>query len=164
MTASAQESLFRAWLAAHAAIPRKISRVYAPGDHDDLHQAMLVQLWRSLPRFNGQCAATTWIYRVCLNTALTWRRDEARRTRWLASEPASDVPATAPDGENTERIARLYAAIHQLAAADRTLVLLLLDQLPYSEIAEITGLTPNAVGARLTRARARLAQLIEQIP
>ena len=164
MIASAQESLFRDWLTAHAAIPRKISRVYAPGDHDDLHQAMLVQLWRSLPRFNGQCAATTWIYRVCLNTALTWRRDEARRTRWLASEVAPDVPTAAADGAGSERIARLYAAIHQLPPADRTLVLLLLDQLPYSEIAEITGLTPNAVGARLTRARTRLAELIEQIP
>ena len=58
-----------------------ICRVYAPDDdaRKDLHQDMLVQLWRSLPSFAGQSMPGTWLYRVALNTALAQRRRTAAR-------------------------------------------------------------------------------------
>ena len=44
---------------------------------------------------------------------------------------------------------------------DRTLVLMMLDELTYREIAEVTGLTENHVGVALTRARKRILELMK---
>lgn len=158
------KALFTAWLAEHRGIVVKVARSFAPApaDASDLQQEMLLQLWTSLSSFAGQAKPSTWIYRVCLNTALTWRRGTVRRENRL--EHHSDLAAfTAPAGSPAEQAAagemlgQLYAAIHALPMFDRALVLLALDGLAYREIAEITGLTENHVGVSLTRARKRLA-------
>lgn len=163
-------ALFRAWLAEHRGILVKVSRSFAPAAADaaDLQQEMLLQLWTSLASYAGEAKASTWIYRVCLNTALTWRRGKARRERHL--EPDADV-ARLPAGAaspaelagDEEMLTELYAAIHALPMFDRALVLLALDGLAYREIAEITGLTENHVGVSLTRARQRLAERLKGV-
>jgi RNA polymerase sigma-70 factor (ECF subfamily) len=166
----AQEPLFRAWLEAHRGIIVKVTRSFAPtpADAADLQQELLLQLWISTSSFAGQAKPSTWIYRVCLNTALTWRRGAARRERRI--EPGADiahviVDAASPADRVGERelLEKLYAAIHALRDFDRALVLLLLDGLAYREIAEITGLTENHVGVALTRARKRLAELLKGV-
>jgi RNA polymerase sigma-70 factor (ECF subfamily) len=60
-------------------------------------------------------------------------------------------------------IERLYAAIRIMPGLERALVLLMLDDLSYREMAEITGLTENQVGVGLTRARKRLAGLMKGV-
>jgi RNA polymerase sigma-70 factor (ECF subfamily) len=163
-------SLFRAWLEEHRGIVVKVSRSFAPAAADaaDLQQEMLLQLWTSLSSYAGEAKASTWIYRICLNTALTWRRGKSRRERHL--EPDADV-AHLPTGAaspaeragDEEMLAELYAAIHALPMFDRALILLALDGLAYREIAEITGLTENHVGVSLTRARQRLAERLKGV-
>ena len=68
-----REALFTGWLQEHCGIVHKIVRAYArePADQADLHQEILLQLWRSLPAFRDEAKPSTWIYRVSLNTALT---------------------------------------------------------------------------------------------
>ena len=170
MTSCAAETEVRytGWLRDHRGILLKVARSFAAGaaDQDELYQEMMLQLWRSLPRFQGQAKASTWIYRVCLNTAQTWRRTEQRRSYLagpLPAEPACERPTPGAVQEQTETIAALYAAIRSLPAADRSLVLLLLDGLSYREISEITGLTENHVGVALTRARKKLADLMKEV-
>ena len=165
-----RESLFQAWLQEHRGIVVKVTRSFAPlaVDAADLEQEMLLQLWTSLSSYAGQAKPSTWIYRVCLNTALTWRRGTARRERRI--EPEADLarlPAgTACPAEragDAELLDQLYAAIHALPMFDRALMLLALDGLAYREIAEITGLTENHVGVSLTRARQRLGELMKGV-
>jgi len=169
-TLAEREALFRAWWQEHRGIVVKVARSFAPADADaaDLQQELLLQLWLSLPTFAGQAKASTWIYRVCLNTALTWRRGNRRRERRL--DPAADVmrmpSADATPADRTadrEMLEKLYASIRLMSDFDRALVLLALDGLAYREIAEITGLTENHVGVALTRARRRLAALMKGV-
>jgi RNA polymerase sigma-70 factor (ECF subfamily) len=165
-----QTPLFQAWLAEHRGIVVKVARSFAPvaADADDLQQEMLLQLWTSLSSYAGQAKPSTWIYRVCLNTALTWRRGTARRERRI--EPGADLAriptetVTPADRAGDEEILdKLYTAIHALPMFDRALMLLALDGLAYREIAEITGLTENHVGVSLTRARQRLAEQMKGV-
>ena len=165
-----QASRFKAWLEEHRGILVKVTRSFAPGPADaaDLRQEILLQLWTSLPSYAGQAKPSTWIYRVCLNTALTWRRGTARRESRL--ERGTDVEALAAGSASPadqagdgEVLDQLYAAIHALPMFDRALMLLALDGLAYREIAEITGLTENHVGVSLTRARQRLAVLMKGV-
>lgn len=164
------ETIFTGWLREHRGILFKVARSFAaePVTQGELVQEMMLQLWRSLPRFRAEAKASTWIYRVCLNTAHTWQRGEARQNR--RTQPLVDVPeiacaAPSPTAaqENAEALAALYAAVRVLPTAERSLVLLLLDGLTYREISEITGLTENHVGVALTRARKKLAEAMKEV-
>jgi len=166
----AQESLFQAWLEEHRGIFVKVSRSYAHSETEtgELQQEMLFQLWISLPRYAGQAKPSTWIYRVCLNTALTWRRGTQRRERRI--EPEADISLLAADAANPAESAghrdlldQLYAALQAMPLSERALVLLMLDGLAYREMAEVTGLTENHVGVALTRARKHLALLLKGV-
>jgi RNA polymerase sigma-70 factor (ECF subfamily) len=161
---------FQSWLEEHRGIVVKVARSFAPGPADaaDLQQEMLLQVWTSLASYAGQAKPSTWIYRVCLNTALTWRRGTARREARIESgfDPtvlAAEAASPAEQTGDREMLEKLYTAIHALPMFDRALVLLALDGLAYREIAEITGLTENHVGVSLTRARKRLAELMKGV-
>lgn len=161
---------FQSWLEEHRGIVVRVSRSFAPGAADaaDLQQEMLLQLWTSLSSYAGQAKPSTWIYRVCLNTALTWRRGTVRRESRIDPEAdpsvlAGEITSPAEQTGDREMLEKLYTAIHALPASDRALVLLALDGLAYREIADITGLTENHVGVALTRARKRLAEKLKDI-
>src|SRR5512133_1662340 len=78
---NSQQEMFRSWLEKHGGLVMRVARSYGATEEDreDLSQEILIQLWRSLPRFEGRAAESTWVYRVALNTALAWRRSETRR-------------------------------------------------------------------------------------
>jgi RNA polymerase sigma-70 factor (ECF subfamily) len=167
---AAHESLFQSWLDDHRGIFVKVARSFT---HDgtevaELQQEMMFQLWISLPRFAGQAKPSTWIYRVCLNTAMTWRRGAQRRERHI--EPETDITRLAADAAtpaeaagHQDMLEQLYAALQSMPGSERALVLLMLDGLAYREIAEVTGLTENHVGVALTRARKHLAALLKGV-
>lgn len=165
-----RDALFIDWTEAHRGIFFKIARAYAnePADQADLVQDMLVQLWRSLANFRAQCQPSTWIYRVCLNTALTWRRGERTR-RERVIDGADMSLAVAPDPrpghtqEELELLTRLYAAVRELPQVERTLIVLSLDGLSYREIGEISGITENHVGVALNRARRKLSEMMKEV-
>ncbi len=143
---------------------------FAPSTSDlaDLRQEVLLQLWLSLRSYGGQCRPSTWIYRVCLNTALAWRRKSGRRDRQRddatdVTESAASAAGPAERAADRELLEKLYAAIRSLPEFDRALVLLMLDGVSYREMAEITGITETHVGVALTRARKRLATLMKGI-
>jgi RNA polymerase sigma-70 factor (ECF subfamily) len=167
-SAAQNEKRYTDWLRDYRGILLKVARSFAAvaADQDELFQEMMLQLWRSLPRFQAQAKPSTWVYRVCLNTAQTWRRTEQRR-QYLAgplpSESASDAPSPGVAHEQAETLAALYTAVRALPPADRALVLLLLDGQSYREISEITGLTENHVGVALTRARKKLAEAMKEV-
>lgn len=167
---SSTETRFAAWLAQHGAIVRRLSRVYATdaADQQDLAQEMLIQLWRSLPSFREHSRESTWIYRVCLNTAMTWKRAWQRRRALLASDmpaPGEDTcPRAGPHEvhERSQQLEALLAAMRELPATDRSLLALALEGMEHREIGDILGMTANHVGVALLRARRRLGALLEE--
>jgi len=158
------ESQFRQWLEEHAGLLMKVVRSFAdgPADSEDLLQEILLQVWLSMPGFRADAKATTWLYRVALNTALAWKRKETRHRNRRRDFPlaldVADPSVTANDTrEEREAVDRLYEAIHSLVPADRALVLLYLDGLCYSEMAEVIGISESNVGVRLNRIKKCLA-------
>ena len=170
MSADEQAALFRAWVEQYAGLMGRVARVYAVTEVDcqDLVQEVLFQIWRSIPRFEGKASASTWIYRVALNTALAWQRKDRRRKDHFSA--LDEVPETAvavigsADGvREPEIVEQLYAAIRQLPKAEAALVLLYLDDLSYREMAEVLGISESNVGVKLNRARKALAELMREV-
>jgi RNA polymerase sigma-70 factor (ECF subfamily) len=159
------ETLFKTWLQEHGGAVLKVARAYTlnPEDCQDLIQEILFQVWRSLPQFDGRSNASTWAYRVALNTALGWhRKDCRRRERQQPLLEVENFPAAETDAPQCEIVEQLYRAIHQLPKADAALVLLFLDDLSYREMAEILGITESNVGVKLNRAKKALADLMKE--
>jgi RNA polymerase sigma factor (sigma-70 family) len=158
---------FAAWTREHIAILHRVVHAFATGeDRHDLMQEVLLALWRAAPAFLGASAPSTFVYRVAHNAALLWHRSERKHRRrvaiageidWMTRPEAgrgrSDTPA---------RLELLYTTLRSLPPIDRSLIILSLDGLGYREIAEIHGLSQSNVGARLTRLRQRLTELMNQ--
>ena len=163
------ESLFKTWLTRYGGAVLSIARAYTltAEDCQDLVQEILLQVWRSVPRFQGRASASTWVYRVALNTALDWQRKERRRQALKHSMIEVESLAVAGlDEENQaaerEIVERLYAAIRQLPKTDAALVLLYLDDLSYRQIADVLGISESNVGVKLNRAKKALGVLIKE--
>lgn len=70
------EADFLSALESNISILIKIARVYAYTTHDrkDLINDIILELWKSYPKFKGDSKISTWIYRVSLNVALNVKR------------------------------------------------------------------------------------------
>src|SRR5687767_1971030 len=127
-----QEAFLRE-LEAHKGILFKVARVYGatPEDRQDLMQEIAVQLWRSHSGFDGRSAFSTWMYRVALNVAISWRRARKdERVTDSLDEPLVDAAAieeaAARDVPPHLRIF-LAQVLEGLGDLDRALVLLYLE-------------------------------------
>src|SRR5690606_9517432 len=130
-------------------IAHRICGVYF-SDHDerkDVIQEMMYQLWKSYPGFTGRSKFSTWMYRVCLNTALTYGRKLGKTKKEPLAPYHQQIPEEIPAKE--ESIEELYQAISSLSPLNRAIVLLYLEDLGYEEIAHITGLSKSNVSVRL---------------
>ncbi len=164
-----QEKLFRAWFEKHKNLIFRVVNTYAvlPEDQDDLFQDVLLQLWSSIPNFQGEAKETTWIYRVALNTALVWKRTQNRKRKRFRTEilDIREIPHIKNHCDelpnNKEVLDKVYNSIRQLSKSDSSIVLLYLDGLGYDEIADVLGISKSNVGVRLNRAKKKLAQLLK---
>ena len=150
--------VFESWIDAHKAILFKVARVYGdtPADREDLFQEIALQLWHSVEAYRGDCAATTWIYRVALNTALAWRRKERTHGQGRQDIEAARALLIAPSARDP-RLEWIYERIAELDEANRSLALLMLDGFSYREMSQILGLGESNVGMRINRIKAALA-------
>lgn len=162
-----QKTLFLNWLDAHGASVMKVARAYTLTHEDcqDLAQEILLQAWRSLPKFEHRASAATWFYRVALQTAMNWKRKDLPRR--LKQQPlldfqviSADETDSAEQAQQRELVAQLYSAIQKLPKADAALMLLYLDELSYREMAEVLGISENNVGVKLNRAKKALTALM----
>jgi RNA polymerase sigma-70 factor (ECF subfamily) len=158
------ETTFKQWLGEHTGLILRIARSYGntAEDQDDLFQEICLQLWLSVPRFEGKAKVSTWIYRVALNTALVWNRGEKRRRKHnnrLTMFPV--VQNSTGKSDEDEIVERLYEAIRKLPKVDASVVLMHLDGLAYSEMSEILDISESNVGVKLNRAKKQLALLLD---
>jgi RNA polymerase sigma-70 factor (ECF subfamily) len=149
----------------------RICRVYAwnSADQDDLYQEILFQIWRGLPSLKEKQFANTWLYRVAINTAISFGRKRASGSgRVVHFEPAVLTRAIesrqTPEANTDDRIANLYHAIYKLDPLEKALVTLFLEDFTYEQIAEATGINANHVGVMLHRAKKKLSGLMMEAP
>ncbi|MGY1459229.1 MULTISPECIES: RNA polymerase sigma factor [unclassified Luteimonas] len=132
----------------HAAITRLARRYAGPDDWQDLAQDMQLQLWRSFRDFDGRALVSTWVYRVALNTAMSHLRKPRRE-----HVPLDVAPERGDTGHAVDPMDVLDDFLSLLDPVQRGILLLDLEGLPREQVAEVLGLTPNAVAVRMTRLR-----------
>lgn len=140
----------------------KVCSVYASDQAPfaDLYQEVMINLWTGMDSFRGDAKVSTWIYRLAINTCITWQRRNKRHSFNVPIDYAFDIPDNSPD--TAADIAELYQLISQLDPFDKALITLWLDEKSYDEISTILGISKTNVATRIYRVKVRLATLANQ--
>ena len=138
----------------------KVCYMYANDQDDlnDLFQETVLNLWKGFPNYRGDSTFNTWVYRIAMNTCITFLR---RSNTHLQTVPmtAQMAGCLVTDEETEARLKELYTLINQLGKLERALILLWLEERNYQEMADILGISKVNVGVKLNRIREKLKRM-----
>jgi RNA polymerase sigma-70 factor, ECF subfamily len=139
---------------------------YVNNHHDasDMAQEAFLRAYRALATFRGDSAFRTWLYRIAVNTCLSFRA--SRRANEELPETLPDTRPGVLDGmEREERARRVRVAIQELPEKQRaTLILKMYHDLSHEEIAGVMGSTVGTVKANLFHALGKLRRRLGRGP
>lgn len=167
--ASMKELLIRQFETTIVEYRQSLARIVAtyemqPAMQQELHQEILLAIWKALPGFRGDSSVHTFIYRIAHNQAM----NHLSRYSRIPAHESIDQPIESKIGcpeiaaINTEKMSSMFEAMHQLPILQRQVLTLALEGLSYQDISAVTGLNNNHVGVLLNRAKMRLKEILEQ--
>ncbi|MBQ1228078.1 MAG: sigma-70 family RNA polymerase sigma factor [Alistipes sp.] len=124
---------------------------------DDLYQEILINMWRSLPSFEGRSSLKTWIWRLSLNTCISYDRKRSSKGKALPLD--MQINLYEDTDHDSKQIKMLHERINRLGVFDRAIIMLWLENMPYEEIGAIVGISAKNVGVRLVRIREQLKNM-----
>lgn len=123
---------------------------------NDMYQEVSINLWKGFDNFAQKSEMKTWIYRISLNTCISFDRKKKRRK----TVPLTvDIDLFEDNDHESKQIKALYNRINRLEPFDRAIILLWLENLPYNEIGAIVGISTKNVSVRLSRIREQLKNM-----
>ncbi|HEY5749222.1 MAG TPA: sigma-70 family RNA polymerase sigma factor [Chryseolinea sp.] len=137
-----------------------------PDDRKDLEQEIMIQLWQSLKNYDSNYRLSTWLYKVCLNVAISHYRKEKKHTDGRESLDGSifKIAEESQDVEiASERTRLLYTFIHQLDKLNKAVIILHLGGHSHKETADILGISESNVGTKIHRIKNLLKQNFSSI-
>lgn len=144
-------------------------------DAFDLSQDAFIKAWKGLESFRFDSAFSTWLFRLATNVCLDFLRSKKRRpviSLTVADdedeETQFDIPDTRPNPEEaailSEDRAALKEALGALDPDSRNIIILrVINDLSYEQIADILGIQVGTVKSRLSRARQKLKDKLSEI-
>lgn len=141
-------------------IIHKVCNLYmdSHADREDLFQEITLQAWKAFTRFRGEAKFSTWLYRIALNTAITFFRKEKRQPDLYSTETLPDFRITEAHDPVEEQVKAMYMAIGELSKIDKAIVMLYLEDYSHQEIGDMMGITPNNVAVKMNRIKTRLKE------
>lgn len=125
---------------------------------EDLYQEVLINVWHGLNKFKGDAQLSTWLYRVTLNTTITFNKKNKTHQQLfqhkIPEHITEDIDVSATEQEC--RINKLMQCVQQLKEEERIIISLVLEELSYKEIADILGIEVSHVGVRINRIKKKL--------
>lgn len=137
-------------------------------DAEDMSQEAFVKAFRSLRKFSFRSTFSTWLYRIAVNTCLDELRRRKKKT--VSIDALDDMGMSIGDDSQADIAGRvalkndITSALYRLDDKDRMIVILKdVQGNSYEDIAGILGCPIGTVRSRLSRARAKLAQICIQM-
>lgn len=160
MTMDPIEQAFVSLIKEYERVIYKVCYLYATPNAplNDLYQEVVLNLWKAYPKFRGECKVSTWIYRIALNTCISFMRKEKNIPEIVSLTPA-EVDRSEEWDETQAMLRQLYRLINRLGQLEKSIILLYLEEKSYEEISEITGLTVTNVATKLNRIKEKLRKM-----
>ncbi len=164
-----KEEKFNTIVSDNAERIRNICRYYNSNaeDQKDMYQEVLVNIWKSLDSFRGDSALSTWVYRVAVNTSLTYTGKAFRHMKLMVNSDTKNLNSVLDDENLTEKLEKenqfdkLQAELNQLSVIDKALISLTLEGLSMKEIADVIGITEPNVKVKIHRVKAQLKEKLK---
>jgi RNA polymerase sigma-70 factor, ECF subfamily len=162
---------FSKLVSAHSALVRGVTlRMLGGQEAQDASQEVWVRVWANMKSFRGESAFSTWLYRVTVNTCLTFRRKESRRrTREVEEELAHLSISSDGDGDpeeaalDAERREEIQVALGSVRAEHRAaMVMRHMEGLSCAEISEALGVPDGTVKGWASRGRTAMLAALTQ--
>ncbi len=129
---------------------------------EDCFQEVLINIWKSLDNFKNKSQISTYVYRITVNTTISFNKKEKRHKQITGSnEPDFNRisnETTELGEEKSEKLAMLRKAISELADQERLIISMVLDEISNKEIGEIMGISQNHIGVKIHRIKNSLSQ------
>ncbi|HRI21561.1 MAG TPA: sigma-70 family RNA polymerase sigma factor [Panacibacter sp.] len=140
----------------HQNIIHKVCSLYMNNitEREDLFQEITLQAWNAFKSFRGEAKFSTWLYRVALNTAISFYRKEKNKPGFKTVEGLPEYIEEKDEIE--EQMQAMYKAIGSLSKIDKALVMLYLEDYGYDEIGSMLGITANNVAVKMNRIKTKL--------
>lgn len=158
-----KEYLFNKIFEEHYPKILRLSKGYFNGDADlanDATQDVFMKVWEHLDSFRGDSSVSTWIYRISVNTCLVQLRKKNSKKAVLREETSTATVDSESD-ETEERLIKMYACIQKLEEINRMIILMVLENIGYDEIANVIGITEENLRVRIHRIKKSLTQCVQ---
>lgn len=137
-----------------------VSRIVGAADAEEVAQDVFVRVFRGLPKFRGESALGTWIYRLSVNAALTHATRRSRHVH-AGDDALINIPAPARSQRDPKVAARVMQALAELPPGYRAILVLHdMEGLSHEECAVILGCRVGTSKSQLHKARARMRDLL----
>jgi len=164
-----KEEKFNAIVSESSERIRRICRYYNsnPEDQKDMYQEVLVNIWKSIDSFRGDSALSTWVYRVAVNTSLTYTGKAYRHMKLMVNGDTANLNSVLDDEnltvklEQEEQLDKLQTELNLLTVIEKALISLMLEGLSMKEIADIIGITEPNVKVKIHRVKAQLKEKLK---
>jgi RNA polymerase sigma factor (sigma-70 family) len=124
----------------------------------DLLQETFLCVWKNQSKFRGESSVQTWIYRIAVNTCLGHIRNTKRKGIAHSEAPLAEK-ADDTSSEEEHAITILYQTIQQLPEADRLIISMVLQEIPYGQIAEAMGMQEGNLRVKIHRIKKQMATI-----
>jgi len=137
------------------------TRIAGPADAEEVAQEAFIRIFRGVPRFRGDSALGTWIYRLTVNAALSHRSRRPPPAESFEAR-ATELPlVAAPHDSDSALRTRLERGLEALPVGYRTVIVLHdIEGLEHEEIASVLGCHVGTSKSQLHKARARLREIL----
>jgi RNA polymerase sigma-70 factor (ECF subfamily) len=130
-------------------------------DANDLAQEAFVRAWRSIGRFRGDSAFSTWLYRIAVNACLNHRAARKPPAQELSESVADPARGALDRAESAADARRVREAISRLPEKQRaTVILKVFHELTHEEVAQALGSSVGTVKSNLFHALSNLRRLL----
>ena len=143
---------------------QRICRYYNSNaeDQKDMYQEVLVNIWKSLDNFRGDSAISTWVYRVAVNTSLSFTGKTYKQMKLMVNGNTQNLSSILDDEsleakhKEESQLNQLQNELNLLSVIDKALISLMLEGLSMKEIADVIGITEPNVKVKIHRIKAHL--------
>ncbi len=149
---------------------RRICAYYNPNQHEqkDMYQEVLINIWKSLDNFRGDSAISTWIYRIAVNTSLSYTGSAYKKfklmidTNYLNLNTLTDDNSLDTKLVEEKQLEKLHIELNTLSVIDKALISLMLEGLSMKEIADIIGISESNVKVKIHRIKNQLKNSLKR--
>jgi len=127
-----------------------------------MYQEVLVNIWKSLDNFRGDSAISTWVYRVAVNTSLSFTGKSYKQMKLIVNTDTQNLSSIIDDEGLAEKQKEesqfnlLQSELNMLSVIDKALISLMLEGLSMKEIADVIGISEPNVKVKIHRIKAQL--------